>query len=511
MDKELISKIQKIAKRESAAAAKAKKSTALKLYELYRDSLLLAAPYDFDSYLLYVEWNREPQKKFYAPRRRVLRPLVADLQDLADGKIDFLGISLPPRVGKSTLCIFFMTWIMGRNPDCANLMSGHSDKLTSGFYDEILSIITDPTYLWADVFPGTAIAAQSAKNYTIDLNRKKRFSTMTCRSVSGTLTGAVEVGEDGILYCDDLVEDLEEALSAERMQKKYDAYLNQLKDRKKDGARELMVGTRWNVFDPLGRIQAQYEGNPRYRFTVIPALNPITDESNFIYDFGLGFSTEYYHDMRESIDRATWYAKYLGSPYIREGILYPEEELRRYFELPDTDPDAVVGICDTASNGKDYTFLPVAYQYGQDYYIDDCVLTSADPKISEPACAELLLKRKVQQCQFESNSAGGKIAEKVQALVKEHGGITHITTKYTTSNKETKIIVNSSFVKEHFLFRAQSTYSRGSTYGQMMRFLTEYTMSGKNKFDDVPDGLAQLALYVQTLGGNTVKIIQRPF
>ena len=267
------------------------------LEEIRKESYHLEAKDVFDSYLIYLEWNRPAKKKFYIPRRKQLTTLVEDLQDLADRKIDFLGISLPPRVGKSTLCIMFMTWIMGKYPETANVMSGHSDKLTDGFYREILSIITDPnTYLWNEVFPNVQIVDNSAKNETIDLVRKKRFPTITCRSIGGTLTGAVEIGEDGILYSDDLIEDLEESLNPDRLQAKYDAYLNQLKDRKKDGALELMVGTRWNVFDPLGRIHDQYQDNPRYRFRVIPALNE-DDESNFDYMYGVGFSTEYYHDI----------------------------------------------------------------------------------------------------------------------------------------------------------------------------------------------------------------------
>ena len=267
---------------------------------LRKESYHIEAVDKFDSYLIFVEWNREPNKKFYLPRRKVLKVLVDDLQDLSDHVIDFLGISLPPRVGKSTLCIFFMTWMMGKKPHIANVMSGHSDKLTSGFYEEILNIITDHnTYLWHEVFPTVKLADKSAKDESVDLESKKRFSTLTCRSIEGTLTGAVEIGEGGVLYSDDLVEDLEESLNPDRLQSKYDAYLNQLKDRKKDTALELMVGTRWNVLDPLGRIQDQYADNPRYRFRVIPALDE-NDESNFQYDYGLGFSTEYYHEVHGS-------------------------------------------------------------------------------------------------------------------------------------------------------------------------------------------------------------------
>ena len=346
-------------------------------FELHHDVVLLGAPHSFHLYLLAVEWKRDPDRKFYPPRRRVLKVLVDDLQDLADGKLDFLGISLPPRVGKSTLCIFFMTWMMGRNPDVANVMSGHSDKLTDGFYRELLSIIKDTTqYDWAVVFPNVPIADTSAKNETIDLNHTKRFPTMTCRSIGGTLTGAVEIGSGGVLYCDDLVEDLEESLNPARLDAKYNAYLNQLKDRKKLGALELMVGTRWNVFDPLGRIQDQYEGNERYRFRVIPALNE-DDESNFNYEYGVGFDTAYYRDMRESIDDATWNAKYQGAPYIREGLLFPEDELLTYNGvLPDGDPEKVV-VCDVAWGGGDSLSMPIVYKFGEDVYIHDVVFNKA--------------------------------------------------------------------------------------------------------------------------------------
>ncbi|MDX9776069.1 MAG: hypothetical protein RBT40_09015, partial [Petrimonas sp.] len=344
-----------------------------KFYELNKKTYLYMAQDDFDSYCIYLEWNREPEKRFYQPRRRVLHTLALDLQDLADGKLDFLGISLPSRVGKSTLCIMFMTWLMGKRPDAANVMSGHSDKLTDGFYREVLSILTDPTtYLWQDVFPAVRVVDNSAKNETIDLNRKKRFPTFTARSVGGTLTGAVEIGEGGCLYVDDLIEDLEESLNPMRLQAKYDAYLNQLKDRKKEGAFELMVGTRWNVLDPLGRVAAQYENNPRYRFRVIPALNE-NGESNFVYDYGVGFTTEYYRDMKASIDDATWCAKYMGKPYVREGLLFPSDELRYYNGvLPDGEPYKVA-VCDVAWGGGDSTSMPFAYVYGDAVYIHDVV------------------------------------------------------------------------------------------------------------------------------------------
>jgi len=482
-----------------------------KLMGILRRAYLLTAREKFDDYMIFLEWDRPAEKRFWLPRRKILYALCQDLEDLFYGKIKFLGISLPPRVGKSTLGIFFMTWELGNRPDVASLMTGHSDKLTDGFYREILSIITDnQTYGWSEVFPNIDIVDTSAKNETIDLVRRKRFPTFTARSISGTLTGAVEVGVGGILYSDDLVEDLEEALNPERLDAKYQAYLNQLKDRKKDGALELMVGTRWNVFDPLGRIEEQYRGRPDYRFRVIPAVDK-RGRSNFDYPYQLGFSTQYYKDMKASIDDAEWQAKYMGAPYIREGLLFPADSLRRYYRLPEGDPDAIWAICDPAQGGGDDTFLPVFYQFGEDHYLVDCVLTSALPNVADELCAEKLCKWKVQQCQYEINAAGGRTADAVADKIREKGGPTSITKRHTQANKETKILANSTWAKDHILFLDDSQLKKRPMYADMLRKLTLYTITGKNKTDDVPDGLAQYALFIINRRSNVATLQKRFF
>lgn len=478
--------------------------------ELRKETYHIEAKDIFDSYLIFLEWNRPADKKFYLPRRRVLKELTQDLQDLADHKITFLGISLPPRVGKSTLCIMFMTWIMGKNPDVANVMSGHSDKLTDGFYRELLSIITDnETYLWQEVFPGVQIVDNSAKNESIDLGRKKRFSTITCRSIGGTLTGAVEIGEGGVLYCDDLVEDLEESLNPERLQAKYDAYLNQLKDRKKDNALELMVGTRWNVLDPLGRIQEQYEDDPLYRFRVISALDE-NDESNFDYECGVGFSTKYYHDMRESIDDATWWAKYMGQPYVREGLLFPQAELNYYNGvLPGGTPDRILSTVDVAWGGGDSLSMPVAYVFGDSCYIHDVVFNKGDKKVTRPLVVGKIKRHLPHQVRFEANNGGDEYCGKVEETLLQDN--IHINLSYrkapNTLSKLARIIQVAPDIKK--LYFRDSKHS-DTEYKAFMKELTSFVMTGKNKHDDAPDSLAMLInLLVDSFG--EVKIFQRPW
>ena len=491
--------------------SKAKKIPTASMYELtYKTYLLCAMKGDFDSYCIYLEKNREGEKRFYLPRRDVLLPLVHDLQDLFDGKLDFLGISLPPRVGKSTLCIFFMTFVMGHRPAVASVMSGHSDKLTDGFYREILSIITDNTqYLWADVFPGVNIADNSAKNETVDLEKKKRFPTITCRSISGTLTGAVEIGTGGVLYVDDIIEDLEESLNPVRLQSKYDAYLNQLKDRKKLGALELMVGTRWNVADPLGRIEEQYRDNPRYRFRVIPALNE-KGESNFNYKYGLGFTTEYYQDMKASIDDATWTAKYMGNPYVREGLLFPREELRYYNGvLPDGEPDRKIAVVDTAWGGGDSLSMPIAYVYGDDIYIDDVVFNNGDKTVTRPLVIGLLKKHQPHMVRWESNNGGDEYGGIVDETLRKDGVRINMSYKKapTTQSKMSRIIQYSPDIKRIY-FRDEK--NRSSEYEKFMRELTMFTVSGKNLHDDAPDSLSMLVDFI-TGGVKIISVARKPF
>ena len=481
-----------------------------KLFSLHKKVLLAAAPYDFESYLLYVEWERDPDKKFYPPRRKVLRQVVDALQELAERKIELLTISLPPGTGKTTLAIFYLTWLSGRNPNEPKLSGSHSNAFIRGVYDECLRIFDkNGEYLWNDVFPAVGVSNTNAKDCRIDIDRRQRFETLEFTSI-GTGNAGLYRAVD-LLYCDDLVSGIEVALSKERLDKLWETYTTDLRQRKQgDHCCELHIATPWSVHDVIARLQRQYADWDKAKFIVIPALDE-NDESNFDYDYGVGYSTETLHKQREIMDEMSWRALFMCEPIEREGLVYSQDELRRYFELPSADPDGIIGVCDTKDKGTDYAFLPVAYVYGNDYYIEDCVCDNSLPNIVDARLVDILLRCKVKMCRFESNSAGGRVAEKVQNEVKKRGGITRITTKFTTANKETKIIVNSAWVKEHCLFKDDSLYKRQSDYGRMMDMLCSYTMAGKNKHDDVPDGMAMLAEFAQSLSGARVEIFQRPW
>lgn len=479
-------------------------------YEQWRKCLLFEAPHDFDSYLTYMELDRQADKRFYQPRKKQLKPVVDALQALCgDDELDLLAVSLPPGVGKTTLAIFLLTWIAGRDPNHPNLTGSHSNSFVRGVYDECLRLFdAQGEYLWHDVFPAIQVSSTNAKDCRIDLDKCQRFETLEFTSIGTGNAGLYRAAN--LLYCDDLVSGIEVALSKERLDKLWETYTTDLRQRKiGDKCKELHIATRWSVHDVIGRLEREYENNPRAKFIRFPAMNE-NDDSNFDYDYGVGFTTKFYREQRDIMDSVSWKALYMNQPIEREGLIYHPDELRRFFELPTQEPDAVIGVCDTKDKGADYAFLPVGYVYGQDYYIGDCICDNGLPDTVDIRLADILVRDKVNMCRFESNSAGRRVAEKIQGEVKRLGGITNITTKFTTANKETKIIVNSAWVKEHCLFLDESKYKRNSDYGRMMDMLCSYTVAGKNKHDDVPDGMAMFAEFAQSLNGAKVEVFKRP-
>lgn len=483
-------------------------------YEIYEKCLKYASERVFEAFLIYNELDRPVHERFYQPRMKQLKPIVDALQEVADGELDELFISQPPRTGKSTLVQLFLVWYAKTHPEKSNLYCSYAQGVAETFYDGCLEFLTDPTYRLCGLFPGNDLVYQNKQSGSLDLKRHKKYKSMNCKSLYGQLNGSMDAS--GVLIGDDLLSGIEEALNPETLNKCLMRVNNNLLSRAKQGCAKIFIATRWSPLDPIGTRIDMIETRPeyanlRYKVVNVPALDE-NDESNFDYDYGVGFSTEHYRKLRAQFeagdDIASWSAQYQGEPYFREGLLYPEETLRRYYELPEGEPDAVLGVCDTKTSGKDYMVLPVAYIYGRDVYIDDCVCDNALPEVVNAKCADILVRRKVQMCRFESNNAGGMVADKINDMVKERGHKCHITKQYTTANKLTKIIQHSSYVKEHFLFRDRSVCGGMNDYNKMMKLLTHFTIDGKNKHDDVPDAMAMLAEYIEGLIGTQVEVTE---
>lgn len=438
-----------------------------------------------------------------------------------EGGIYCAGKTMIP-THNSTLEDFFLSLVGGWFPNDFNLSSAHSSILTRSLYDGVLEIINDPVeYAWHELFPTIKIQGTNAKETTVNLERNGRFKTWTFRSIDGSLTGATRCNR--FLTADDLVSGIEEALNKARLETLWTKVTNDLRSRRLDGCKEFYIATRWSVHDPIGKLQQLYAGNPRARFIAIPALNE-DGESNFQFAVN-GFSTKYFLDMKETMDEISFNCLFQQKPVEREGLLLPPDELRRFYLnkdqvpekqneftiMPTRDPDAIWGVCDTKDKGTDYESLPIAYQFGEDFYIPDVVFDdNTDYATLDRKTADILIRHQPHKVRFESNQAGGRIADNIEKMIKGKCR-TIIDTKYTTANKETKILVNSDWIKKHCLFLEPALYKPKSDYGLFMGNVTTYTTKAKMPHDDGIDSLAMLAEYVSVPERKPAECVDSPY
>lgn len=479
------------------------------LNSLYWDVLLWEAPNRFESFLLYMEKNRPYKKKFYEPRMNPLSIVAQDLQDLEDGKYDFYGLSMPPRVGKSTICIFFYAWIIGKRPSSHNAMSGHSGILADRFHNDLIKLTENEEYTFHEIFPDVQLVSKSSEKNELYYDAVESFATTTCRGIDGTWTGAVDISEDGYLYVDDLVRDRKESLSLRRLDGRYQDYLNILVDRKNDGSKELMVGTRWNVADPLGRIEKQYKNNPRYKFRKIPALNE-KGESNFNYPVK-GFSTKYYHNMRDRLDKNEWMAKFMQTPFVREGLLFPADELRYYNGILPEGDHRVIGACDVAWGGGDSLSMPIGYEYPNgDVYIPSWIFNKGKKEVTIPLVTGKIIGEKLTEIQFEANNGGDMYSDRVSTELEKHNYHCSCSYKKAPGNMEkmTKMVAYSGDVKKHFIFLDPE--HQDQEYSDAMDELNMTVQIGDNEHDDAGDGITQLAMKIYGDIDGPASIIQSP-
>lgn len=485
----------------------------VKFYEQWRRCLLFEAPHDFDSFMTYIELDRKPEKRFYAPRKHYLRPMVQGFQDVLDGKLRLLTISMPKRAGKSQTGINFVNMLSGKFPDRSTLMEGTGDDLVKSFYNGCLEYLTVPNeYLFYDVFPDARLVQTNADTKTVNLKSKSRFPTIMCRSIDARQVGLSEA--TNVLYLDDCVEGREEAKNRQRLDDKWEVISGDIMGRAIEGTPMVFTGTRYSLYDPIGRVQehAQREGWA-WRAIEIPALDLVTDESNYEYEREgkKVFTTAYFREQRELLSAEQFESEFQQQPFEAKGLLFNKDELNYFFELPkDRDPDTIIAVGDTAESGSDSTSIPVAMIYGNAVYIVDVVFDDSPAEVTKPECAKCLIDNRVASAVFESNNAGQYYARDVDQIIRERGYSVGIRTKRTISNKQTRIEFASDNIKKNFYFKHPSTYKRGSQYWNFMKEVTTYTRSGKVPHDDAPDSLSLLENEIRMLSGGKVEVFKRP-
>lgn len=477
-------------------------------------SLLFGATHYFDDYLQAVEWGKPLDKKFYQPRRHYLKRYVDAYQEIIEGKLDFLSISMPKRAGKSQLGINFTNMLSGMHPDKSTLMEGTGDDLVKSFYLGCLEYLQTPNdYHFYDIFPKSKLVQTNADTKIINLAHKSRFPTVMCRSIDARQVGLSEA--TNLLYLDDCVEGREEAKNRQRLDDKWEIISGDIIGRAIEGTPIVICGTRYSLYDPIGHLQEEMQKQgKRCKIIETPALDPITDESNFEYmrDGKKIFTTQYFRDQRSMLSAEQFESEFQQQPFEAKGLLFNESSLNHFFELPiDRDPDSVIAVCDTADTGADYCAMPIAAVYGDEIYIVDVVFDDSTPEVTKPECAKALKDNKVVACTFESNNAGAYFARDVSKLLEGMGYNCSIRTKRTISNKQTRIEFASDMIIKKFYFKDPSLYARNSQYAAFMKQVVTYTRSGKVPHDDAPDSLSLLENELRGLVGAKVEVFKRPY
>lgn len=482
------------------------------ILDKYYGILLLEAQNKvLDSAFQYLEKKREPKERFYMPRRKQFLKigLTQALQGMIDDKYDILCVSLVPGAGKTTVEKMFHALVAGWFPRDFSLFYSHSGDITRMYYDGVYDIVTNTEeYTWNEIFPDLSVTSTNAKMEQFNVGKYKSFPSVQCTSVGSKNAGKVRASK--FLLVDDMIGGIEEAMNPIILDKLWDKYAVDARQRKiqdTDGknCKEIHIATRWSVHDVIGRIQNMYEGNPRVKVIAVPDVDPVTGESNFEYEFS-GFTKEFFEDQQLLMDDISYRCLYKQEPIEREGLLFPEDKIRRYLNLPHGDPEIVTGQCDTKGKGTDYFVLPVLQKYGEDYYCVDCVCdNTADYEMQYENAANVLANNKVQECEFERNAGGDRVAMEVNKRVEKKGWICNITDTPTETNKEARIFQCSNWILQHVIFKDPSLYKPNEPYGVMMSLLKRYSVSGKKQLDDVPDVFSNFALRV-TNGNNVAKV-----
>lgn len=491
-------------------------------YELinkkYEVLLLEAQNKIVDSYFQYIEKKREPKDRFYMPRRKQLIKigLVDALQGMIDDKYDILCVSLVPGAGKSTIEKFFHSAVAGWFPKDYSLFYSHSGDITRMYYDGVYDIVTnDDDYAWHDIFPKLSVTSTNAKMEQFNIGKYKPFPSVQCTSVGSKNAGKVRASK--FLLVDDMIGGIEEALNPTILDKLWDKYAVDARQRKTqdtDGkpCKEIHIATRWSVHDVIGRVQNMYVGNPRVKTISVPDVDPVTGESNFDYEYG-GFTKEFFADQQLLMDEISYRCLYKQEPIEREGLLFPDDKIRRYFNLPHGEPEIITAQCDTKGKGTDYFVMPILQKYGEDYYCVDCVCdNTADYEMQYENASNTLVNNQVQECEFERNAGGDRVAMEVNKRVENKGWICNITDVPTETNKEARIFQCSNWILQHIIFKDQSLYKPNEPYGVMVSLLKRYSVTGKKQLDDVPDVFSNFALRM-TQGSRIAKVeaVHNPF
>jgi hypothetical protein len=472
-------------------------------YHVHKAYLLLA-PYSFQHFLVCMEWNYPPSMKFYANRICVMGDWAIQLEKLEMGELDLLGLSAPPRSGKTGVGELYLAWVAGRHPDKSILFATHTNAMARKAMADVYDLMTNPRRGWSDVFPNFKVE-KSQEDLWVDLSPKENsntYYTLYFRGIDGAFSGILEAS--WLIYCDDLIKNITEAMNPDTIENAWTKYGTDISQRRvDDNVKELHIATRWSTRDVLTRLETENEDNPRAEFIKVPGLNE-KGESNFMFPYR-PMTKEHFEKLHSHMDDVSFECIVQQNPIEREGLIFPENLLKTYDKLPDGKPDRVCFACDVAWGGGDFLSLPIGKVYGMDVYIDDVVHSPADKYTTKPLVVAAIIRNGASAGFFEWNNGGDEYMDDIVKELRRRGYRCAIKGERAPVNKSKldRIVACAPEIKGSILdgsgyrlhFKSKALRKGDKDYEMYMRHLTGFNQSakvqGKQK-DDAADATASL-------------------
>ena len=421
-------------------------------------------------------------------KRQVLKKVADAFQVVHDtystgGSIS-VACSLPPRSGKSYLTSLFAAFMLGRFPSESVMRNTCTAHLYQKFSIDTRDLVKSGKF--HAIFGEAQLHPSRQQIDGWSLKDAKQVSYFGS-GVGGSIIG---FGASMLAITDDLFNNFEDAASETINEKTWRWKEGTHDSRIERNCCKIDIGTRWSKRDVIGRMEAAGE------YDIIVRIPALIDGKTFSEDV---HTTEYYLKLEKTIDKMIWKSEYMQEPIEAEGLLFPPDELN-YFTLDEIngkDPEGVIASCDTADRGNDFFSAPFARIFKDRYFITDVVFTQEPVEVTEAALSQKIIDTKCEMIRIESNAGGRIFANNIKKLIKGKSKC-EVKPRATTSNKETRIIMKSGFIKEHFWFR--NDYEKGSDYDKFMQQITGYLRLATNQKDDAPDSVTMLAEFIEHIG-----------
>lgn len=424
------------------------------------------------------------------------------LNDFCFGLIKRLIISVPPQHGKSEGSSRRLpSFLHGINPDLNIALASYNATFAKKFNRQIQRIIDSKEY--KKLFPETKLNSsnvvsvsgswlRNSEEFEI-VDRKGSFKAV---GVGGGLTG----NKVDIMIMDDLYKDYQDATSPVISKAVWDWYTTVVRTRYHNNSQELIVFTRWDENDLVGRLEkkglvVEYNGDReliknlksnqflKINFEAIKDSKPtkIDPRNKNIALWPQRHSIEKLMETRD-LDDQKFSALYQGNPRSKEGLMY--SEFSTYINLPEL--KIKKSYTDTADKGTDF-LCSIVYGVPMNkddkrIYLIDLVYTQKPMEDTEKMVAALFEDNESRQNKIESNNGGRGFARAVEKLVSNKVIVKWF---HQSKNKFARIFSNSASVNRCVVM----PHDWSNRFKDFYDAISDFKKDGSTKKDDAPDCL----------------------